>query len=42
VVNCDWLVTLPKTDLLERAGVLTAPKLQLLDKALTFALGLEG
>jgi mRNA interferase MazF len=42
VLNCDWLVTIPKTDLLERAGALTAPKLQLLDKALTFALGLEG
>lgn len=42
VVNCDWLVTVPKVDLLERAGALTAPKLQLLDRALAFALGLEG
>jgi hypothetical protein len=42
VINCDWLVTVPKTDLLERAGVLAAPKLQLLDRALAFALGLEG
>jgi mRNA interferase MazF len=40
VVNCDWLVTVPKSDLLERAGVLGAPKLQLLDGALAFALGL--
>ena len=41
VVNCDWLVTVPKQDLLERAGLLTASKLQLLDQALAFALGLE-
>lgn len=42
VVNCDWLVTLPKTDLLSRAGTLTGAKLQALDSALAFALGLEG
>jgi mRNA interferase MazF len=42
VVNCDWLVTVPKADLLERAGALTTPKLQLLDRALAFALGLDG
>lgn len=42
VVNCDWLVTLPKIDLLSRAGTLTGAKLQALDSALAFALGLEG
>ena len=42
VVNCDWLVTVPKADLLGRAGVLGAAKLQLLDQALAFALGLAG
>ena len=41
VVNCDWLVTIPKEDLLERAGVLSGPKLRQLDDALRFALGLE-
>ena len=41
VVNCDWLVTLPKKDLVERAGVLSVPKLRQLDDALRFALGLE-
>lgn len=41
VVNCDWLVTLPKSDLDERAGVLSAPKLRQLDDALRFALGLD-
>lgn len=41
VVNCDWLVTLPKEDLLERAGRLSGPKLRQLDDALRFALGLE-
>jgi len=42
VINCDWLVTLPKEDLLERAGALGRAKLQQLDDALRFALGLEG
>jgi mRNA interferase MazF len=42
VVNCDWLVTIPKVDLLARAGALTAAKLQALDEALAFALGLDG
>jgi mRNA interferase MazF len=42
VVNCDLLVTLPKVDLLARAGTLSAAKLQALDSALAFALGLEG
>jgi mRNA interferase MazF len=41
VVNCDWLVTLPKEDLLQRAGALAGPKLRQLDEALRFALGLE-
>jgi mRNA interferase MazF len=41
VVNCDWLVTLPKEDLLERAGTLTGQKLRQLDDALRFALGLD-
>lgn len=40
VINCDWLVTVPKADLLERAGALSAAKQQLLDRALGFALGL--
>jgi mRNA interferase MazF len=42
VVNCDWLVTLPKTDLVERAGSLSGAKMAQLDDALRFALGLEG
>ena len=41
VINCDWLVTVPKADLLERAGSLGAAKRQLLDRALGFALGLS-
>jgi mRNA interferase MazF len=41
VINCDWLVTLPKADLLERAGTLSATKLRTLDECLRFALGLE-
>lgn len=41
VINCDWLVTLPKEDLLERAGALSAAKLRQLDDALRFALGLD-
>ncbi|MCC6667725.1 MAG: type II toxin-antitoxin system PemK/MazF family toxin [Polyangiaceae bacterium] len=40
VVNCDWLVTIPKDDLMERVGVLSATKLGQLDDALRFALGL--
>jgi mRNA interferase MazF len=40
VVNCDWLVTVPKDDLIERGGSLSASKLQQLDDALRFALGL--
>jgi len=41
VVNCDWLVTIPKADLIQRAGSLSASKLRQLDDALRFALGLE-
>jgi mRNA interferase MazF len=41
VINCDWLVTLPKADLIERAGTLSASKLRALDDALRFALGLD-
>ena len=41
VINCDWLVTIPKVDLLECAGALNATKLALLDRALAFALGLD-
>ncbi|MBI2390791.1 MAG: type II toxin-antitoxin system PemK/MazF family toxin [Deltaproteobacteria bacterium] len=41
VINCDWLVTVPKVDLLERAGRLSSRKLALLDDALRFALGLD-
>ncbi|GMV16152.1 MAG: type II toxin-antitoxin system PemK/MazF family toxin [Polyangiaceae bacterium] len=41
VVNCDWLVTVPKADLIERAGRLAPAKVRLLDDALRFALGLE-
>lgn len=42
VINCDWLVTVPKADLVERAGSLSAAKSVLLDDALRFALGLDG
>jgi mRNA interferase MazF len=41
VVNCDLLVTLPKVDLVERAGSLSSAKLRELDDALRFALGLD-
>lgn len=41
VVNCDYLVTLPKTDLVERAGAVSGAKLRQLDDALRFALGLD-
>jgi mRNA interferase MazF len=41
VINCDWLVTVPKADLIERAGVLSSTKLRQLDDALRFALGLD-
>lgn len=41
VLNCDWLVTIAKSDLVERAGALSAAKLRKLDEALRFALGLD-
>jgi mRNA interferase MazF len=41
VVNCDWLVTIPKVDLLSRAGALSGSKMRQLDDALRFALGLD-
>ncbi len=41
VVNCDWLVTIPKSDLIERAGALSAAKVRKLDEALAFSLGLD-
>jgi len=41
VINCDWLITLPKADLLERAGTLSGARLSQLDDALRFALGLD-
>jgi mRNA-degrading endonuclease toxin of MazEF toxin-antitoxin module len=41
VVNCDWLVTIPKSDLIERAGALSSAKMARLDAALKFALGLD-
>jgi mRNA-degrading endonuclease toxin of MazEF toxin-antitoxin module len=34
VLNCDWLVTIAKVDLVERAGALSAAKLRKLDEAL--------
>lgn len=40
VVNCDWLVTIPKADLIERAGSLSMLKMRRVDDALRFALGL--
>jgi mRNA interferase MazF len=33
-INCNWLVTLPQTALLERAGILSPAKLRQLDDAL--------
>jgi mRNA interferase MazF len=41
VLNCDWLVTIPKADLVERAGTLSATKLRKVDDALRFALALD-
>ncbi len=40
-LNCDWLVTIAKVDLVERAGALSAAKLKKLDDALGFALGID-
>lgn len=41
VINCDWLVTLPKARLERRLGTLSSAKLGQLDASLRFALGLE-
>jgi len=41
VVNCDWLVTVPMIDLIERAGSVSAAKMRQIDDALRFALGLD-
>jgi len=41
VVNCDWLVTVPMIDLMERAGSVSAAKMRQIDDALRFALGLD-
>lgn len=41
VINCDWLVTVPKDRLERRIGALRGEKLAALDEALRFALGLE-
>ena len=41
VINCDWIVTVPKADLIERIGKLSGAKLNQLDAALRFALGLD-
>ncbi|MEZ4269942.1 MAG: type II toxin-antitoxin system PemK/MazF family toxin [Myxococcota bacterium] len=41
VINCDWLVTLPRASLVKRAGTLSASKQQQIDDALRFALGLD-
>ena len=41
VVNCDALVTIAKSTLVEKAGALSASKASRLDEALRFALGLE-
>ena len=41
VINCDWLVTLPKRLLDRKIGSLSDRKLAELDDALRFALGLD-
>ncbi|OGQ92048.1 MAG: hypothetical protein A2289_23380 [Deltaproteobacteria bacterium RIFOXYA12_FULL_58_15] len=41
VINCDWLVTIPKSALKERIGTLSSTKRTQLDEALRFALGLD-
>lgn len=40
VVNCDGLVTIPKSDLERRIGRLSSDKLLAFHRALSFALGL--
>jgi mRNA interferase MazF len=41
VVNCDWLVTVERDRLDSRIGALSGEKLDQLDDALRFALGLD-
>jgi mRNA interferase MazF len=41
VINCDYLVTIPKVDLLERVGALSSAKLSRLRSALLFVLGFD-
>jgi mRNA interferase MazF len=41
VINCDYLVTIPKADLIKRAGALSSAKLAQLKSALLFVLGLD-
>ncbi len=41
VVNCDWLVTVAIADLKTRIGALSGTKMDQLNEALRFALGLE-
>ena len=41
VINCDWLVTVPLAELVERAGVVSPSKLRRIDDVLRFALGLD-
>jgi len=41
VINCDAIVTIPKGDLIERAGALSSAKVRALDDALRFVLGLD-
>ena len=42
VINCDWIVTIPKSALTRRIGALSKVKLLQLNEALAFALGLDG
>ncbi|MCK5690676.1 type II toxin-antitoxin system PemK/MazF family toxin [Myxococcota bacterium] len=41
VINCDWLVTIPKSALKDKIGTLSSTKINKLDEALKFALGLD-
>ena len=41
VINCDWLVTIPKSALTRRIGSLSVTKRSQLNQALAFALGLD-
>ena len=40
-INCDELYTVPKNQLIRRIGRLSEPKIEALDQALEFALGLN-